>query len=85
MDVREVRQRVADAIGERGLGSPTLLGETVLIQRGYYAGRRFIFADVEAVWRAGAGEVLLSTHEGESLPPISLAAAGGAASQCPAA
>ena len=84
MDVREVRQRVEQAIGQRGLGSPELMGETVLIQGGCYAGRRFIFADVEAVWRAGADEVALTTHEGESLPPI-LLAAGDAASERPAA
>lgn len=84
MDVREVRKRVKQAIGERELGSPALMGETVLIQGGCYAGRRFIFADVEAVWRVGADEVALATHEGETLPPIMLAV-GGAASERPAA
>ena len=70
MDVSQIRQRVLEAIKERGLGSEALIGENVLVQGGYYAGRRFIFEDVEAVWRTGSNQVPLFTNVGESLPPI---------------
>jgi hypothetical protein len=82
MDVSQIRQRVLEAIEARGLGSSALVGENVLVQGGYYAGRRFIFEDVEAVWRTGSDQVSLFTNDGESLPPICLQAG---ASERPAA
>lgn len=82
MDVLQVRQRVQEAIQERGLGSSALIGETILVQGGYYAGRRFIFEEIEAVWRTGSDQVSLFTNDGASLPPVWLQAG---ASERPAA
>jgi hypothetical protein len=64
---------VLEAVERRDLGSPTLIGETVLVQGGFYAGRRFVFEEVEAVWRVDSDEVCLYRNDGEPLPPISLA------------
>lgn len=82
MDVLQVRQRVLKAIQERTLGPSALIGETVLVQGGYYTGRRFIFEEVEAVWRVGSDQVSLFTNDGQSLSPIWL---GDEASERPAA
>lgn len=82
MDVRQVRQQVVTAIEERGLGSAALIGETVLVRGGYYAGRRFVFEDLEAVWLVDSDRVSLVANDGELLPPIDLKAD---ASQRPAA
>lgn len=82
MDAREVRQRVVQAIEERGLGASTLIGETVLVRGGYYAGRRFVFEDLEAVWLIDSDRIALVANDGELLPPIELNAD---ASQRPAA
>ncbi|HUY88683.1 MAG TPA: hypothetical protein VMV10_08110 [Pirellulales bacterium] len=82
MDVRQIRQRVIEAIEERELGSTTLIGETVLVRGGYYAGRRFVFEEVEAVWLIDSDRICLFANNGEPLPPIDLNAD---ASQRPAA
>ncbi|HVX64006.1 MAG TPA: hypothetical protein VHC19_25510 [Pirellulales bacterium] len=74
MEIHQVRQCVLDAITERGLGSATIAGETVLVREGFYVGRRFIFEELEAVWRLGADHVSLTTHAGETLAPIALQA-----------
>jgi len=72
VDVPQVRQRVLEAIEARGLGPSALVGENVLVQGGYYTGRRFIFEEVEAVWRVGSDQVSLFTNDGQSLPPVLL-------------
>ncbi|HVW36019.1 MAG TPA: hypothetical protein VHB99_01900 [Pirellulales bacterium] len=82
MDVPQIRQRVLEAIEARRLGSSALIGENVMVQGGYYIGRRFIFEDVEAVWRVDSDQVSLFTNDGESLPPVLLQAG---ASERPAA
>lgn len=82
MDVRQVRQQVVTSIEERGLGSAALIGETVLVRGGCYAGRRFVFEELEAVWLVDSDRVSLVANDGELLPPIDLKAD---ASQRPAA
>jgi hypothetical protein len=82
MDLSQIRQRLMEAIEARGLGSPALIAENILVQGGYYAGRRFIFEDVEAVWRVGSDQVSLFTNDGAASPPVWLQAG---ASERPAA
>ncbi|HUY36076.1 MAG TPA: hypothetical protein VMV69_25275 [Pirellulales bacterium] len=65
-----IRELVFQTVRQLGCESATVLGETILIRDGKYAGRRFEFVDgLEALWlidadridfHAGSGELLRS-------------------------
>ncbi len=59
-----VRQLVYEAFREMGVGDPIEPHESMLIQGGYFCGRRFICGDFQAVWFFEDNQVKVYSADG---------------------
>ena len=72
MQARVVRELVLAALPELGFGGGESLGERLLVRDGCYAGIRFEFEEVSAIWLIEVREVRFVTDAGKVLRTIRL-------------
>ncbi len=65
-----IRELVFQTVKQLGCESTTLLGEIILIRDGQYAGRRFEFEGLRAVWWIGAGRIDFHADTGALLRSV---------------
>jgi hypothetical protein len=67
--VDQVRKVVLDGLRQLGAADvdETSIEESILVRRGYYAGRRYSLNGASALWLADRGEVWFRTADGRTL------------------
>ncbi len=67
--IEQVRKVVFDGLRQLGLTDvdETSIEESILVRRGYYAGRRYSLHGASALWLADRGEVWFRTADGRTL------------------
>jgi hypothetical protein len=70
MQARAARELMLATLPELGFGGAKSLGERLLVRDGRYAGIRFEFEAVSAVWLIDAGEVRFITSAGKLLKTV---------------
>jgi hypothetical protein len=73
----EIRELVFQTVRQLRGESSTLLGETILIRDGQYAGRRFEFDGLEAVWRTDTGRIDFHADSGVLVRSLVVESHGG--------
>jgi hypothetical protein len=74
MDAVEVRKLVIELLPELGFEAAEPTRQTVLVQKGYYAGIRFAFKEIQAVWLIESGSVEFVQRDGKRLRSVELGA-----------
>lgn len=75
MDAVDVRNMVIEMLPELGFEATEPTWQGILIQGGYYAGIRFAFEEVQAIWLIESGRVEFIQRDGKRLRSVELGAA----------
>jgi hypothetical protein len=77
--IETVRKVVLDTLAELGMPDAnwSLVNETILVRDRRYAGRRFGFEGIQAVWLASQGSIEFYAEDDQLLKTVSLTQPGG--------
>lgn len=72
MDAVEVRKLVIETLPELGFEATEPPRQVILIRGGFYAGIRFAFEEVQAIWLIESGRVEFVQRDGKRLKSLEI-------------